>query len=57
LHSTYSRTQKAGQKVSKAGQWDIAVKFWTVPPKAGRLAPIHFEFLTTDSSQLYIPVL
>jgi len=26
--------------VSKAGQQDIAVKFGTVPPKAGRLAPM-----------------
>ena len=33
---------KAGQKVSKAGQWDmhIVVKFGTVPPKAGRLIPM-----------------
>jgi len=43
LHGTYRGTHKAGQKVSKAGQRDIAVKFGTVPPKAGRLAPMQWR--------------
>jgi len=42
--------------VSKAGQRDIAVKFGTVPPKAGQLAPMHctFHFRALHTYHLHV---